>query len=124
MVPPCPAALWVFCPPICPLAPSVAGSHILTLFRPLPRFLSFIIFLILSLAFIETPSSLTSTSDVRYRSKPWNPPCGLTESIEGLCLLVFAADLSVKVRGRPQGLQPGPSAPHRPQSSCCFSESF
>ncbi|XP_053781364.1 two pore channel protein 2 isoform X2 [Desmodus rotundus] len=59
-------------------------------------FLSFIIFLILSLAFIETPSSLTSTSDVRYRSKPWNPPCGLTESIEGLCLLVFAADLSVK----------------------------
>lgn len=30
---------------------------------------------------------------------PWNPPCGLTESIEGLCLLVFAADLSVKVRG-------------------------
>ncbi|XP_036991241.2 two pore channel protein 2 isoform X2 [Artibeus jamaicensis] len=58
--------------------------------------LSFIIFLILSLAFIETPSSLTSTSDVRYRSEPWNPPCGLTESVEVLCLLVFVADLSVK----------------------------
>ncbi|XP_054426487.1 two pore channel protein 2 isoform X2 [Pteronotus mesoamericanus] len=58
--------------------------------------LSFVIFLILSLAFIETPSSLTRTSDVRYRSEPWDPPCGLTESIEGLCLLVFVADLSVK----------------------------
>uniref|UniRef100_G1NSI7 Two pore segment channel 2 n=1 Tax=Myotis lucifugus TaxID=59463 RepID=G1NSI7_MYOLU len=58
--------------------------------------LGFIIFLILFLAFIETPSSFTSTSDVRYRSKPWNPPCGLTESIEVLCLLGFATDLSVK----------------------------
>ncbi|XP_035885705.1 two pore calcium channel protein 2 isoform X2 [Phyllostomus discolor] len=58
--------------------------------------LSFIIFLILSLAFIETPSSFTSTSDIRYRTEPWNPPCGLTEGVEGLCLLAFAADLSVK----------------------------
>ncbi|XP_036731670.2 two pore channel protein 2 isoform X1 [Manis pentadactyla] len=58
--------------------------------------LSITIFLILSLAFVETPSSLTSTSDVRYRSAPWNPPCGLTESVEGLCLLVFLADVSVK----------------------------
>ncbi|XP_038309699.1 two pore calcium channel protein 2 isoform X2 [Canis lupus familiaris] len=58
--------------------------------------LSFTIFLILFLAFIETPSSLTSTADVRYRSPPWDPPCGLTESIEGLCLLVFVADVSVK----------------------------
>ncbi|XP_034869360.1 two pore calcium channel protein 2 isoform X3 [Mirounga leonina] len=58
--------------------------------------LSFTIFLILFLAFIETPSSLTSTADVRYRSAPWDPPCGLTESVEVLCLLVFAADVSVK----------------------------
>ncbi|XP_004393859.1 PREDICTED: two pore calcium channel protein 2 [Odobenus rosmarus divergens] len=58
--------------------------------------LSVTIFLILFLAFIETPSSLTSTADVRYRSAPWNPPCGLTESIEVLCLLVFVADVSVK----------------------------
>ncbi|KAM5224975.1 two pore channel protein 2 isoform 1-T3 [Hipposideros larvatus] len=58
--------------------------------------LSFVIFLVLSLAFMETPSSFTSTSDVRYRSAPWNPPCGLTEGVEMLCLLVFAADLSVK----------------------------
>uniref|UniRef100_H2Q4A9 Two pore channel protein 2 n=1 Tax=Pan troglodytes TaxID=9598 RepID=H2Q4A9_PANTR len=60
------------------------------------RTLSFTIFLILFLAFIETPSSLTSTADVRYRTAPWEPPCGLTESVEVLCLLVFAADLSVK----------------------------
>ncbi|XP_022446862.1 two pore calcium channel protein 2 isoform X2 [Delphinapterus leucas] len=58
--------------------------------------LSFTIFLILALAFIETPSSLTSTSDVRYRPAPWEPPCGLTEGVEALCLLVFAADVSVK----------------------------
>ncbi|XP_020826380.1 LOW QUALITY PROTEIN: two pore channel protein 2 [Phascolarctos cinereus] len=58
--------------------------------------LSFTIFLILSLAFVETPSSLTITSDVRYRRAPWEPPCGLTESIEALCFLVFMADVSVK----------------------------
>ncbi|XP_045021794.1 two pore calcium channel protein 2 isoform X4 [Bubalus bubalis] len=58
--------------------------------------LSFTIFLILALAFVETPSSLTRTSDVRYRPAPWEPPCGLTEGIEALCLLVFAADVSVK----------------------------
>lgn len=60
------------------------------------RILSFTIFLILFLAFIETPSSLTSTADVRYRSARWDPPCGLTESVEVLCLLVFVADVSVK----------------------------
>ncbi|XP_059255238.1 two pore channel protein 2 isoform X3 [Mustela nigripes] len=58
--------------------------------------LSFTIFLILFLAFIESPSSLTSTADVRYRSAPWDPPCGLTEGVEVLCLLVFVADVSVK----------------------------
>ncbi|XP_045342171.1 two pore channel protein 2 isoform X2 [Leopardus geoffroyi] len=58
--------------------------------------LSLTIFLILLLAFIETPSSLTSTADVRFRSAPWDPPCGLTESVEALCLLVFVADVSVK----------------------------
>ncbi|XP_045414199.1 two pore channel protein 2 isoform X2 [Lemur catta] len=60
------------------------------------RTLSFTIYLILSLAFIETPSSLSRTADVRYRSPAWEPPCGLTESVEVLCLLVFVADLSVK----------------------------
>uniref|UniRef100_G3T0Z0 Ion transport domain-containing protein n=1 Tax=Loxodonta africana TaxID=9785 RepID=G3T0Z0_LOXAF len=60
------------------------------------RVLSFIIFLILSLAFVETPSSLTSSSDVRFRSAAWEPPCGLTESVELFCLLVFVADVFVK----------------------------
>ncbi|XP_053418456.1 two pore channel protein 2 isoform X2 [Nycticebus coucang] len=60
------------------------------------RTLNFTIFLILVLAFIEIPSSLSKTADVRYRSPPWEPPCGLTESLEVLCLLVFTADLSVK----------------------------
>lgn len=58
--------------------------------------LSLTIFLILALAFVETPSSLASTSDVRYRLAPWEPPCGLTEGLEALCLLVFTADVSVK----------------------------
>uniref|UniRef100_A0A670IDP5 Two pore channel protein 2 n=1 Tax=Podarcis muralis TaxID=64176 RepID=A0A670IDP5_PODMU len=60
------------------------------------RILIATITLILALAFIETPSSFTVTSDIRYRLKPWEPPCGLTESIELLCFLVFIADVSVK----------------------------
>ncbi|XP_045153076.1 two pore channel protein 2 [Echinops telfairi] len=58
--------------------------------------LSVAIFLILALAFVETPSSLTSSSDVRFRSPAWEPPCGLTESVELLCLLVFLADVVMK----------------------------
>ncbi|NWX36099.1 TPC2 protein, partial [Notiomystis cincta] len=58
--------------------------------------LSLTITLILALAFIEEPSSLTITSDVRYRLPAWNPPCGLTESTELLCYLVFMVDVSVK----------------------------
>ncbi|NWX43439.1 TPC2 protein, partial [Steatornis caripensis] len=58
--------------------------------------LSLTITIILGLAFIEKPSSLTVTSDVRYRLSAWNPPCGLTESIELLCFLVFMVDVSVK----------------------------
>uniref|UniRef100_A0A672UTV9 Two pore segment channel 2 n=1 Tax=Strigops habroptila TaxID=2489341 RepID=A0A672UTV9_STRHB len=58
--------------------------------------LGLIITIILALAFIENPSSLTITSDVRYRLPAWNPPCGLTESVELLCFLVFAVDVSVK----------------------------
>ncbi|XP_074442430.1 two pore channel protein 2 isoform X1 [Larus michahellis] len=58
--------------------------------------LSLTITVILALAFIEKPSSLTVTSDVRYRLPAWNPPCGLTESIELLCFLVFMVDVSVK----------------------------
>ncbi|EGW13846.1 Two pore calcium channel protein 2 [Cricetulus griseus] len=68
------------------------------------RVLSFTIFLILALAFVEFPSSFTRTADVRYRSQPWEPPCGLTETIEAFCLLVFLVDFSVKsyLVGQPQ----------------------
>ncbi|XP_074853544.1 two pore channel protein 2 isoform X2 [Carettochelys insculpta] len=58
--------------------------------------LSLTITLILALAFIEIPSSLTITSDVRYRGTAWAPPCGMTESIELLCFFIFIADVSVK----------------------------
>ncbi|XP_057696207.1 two pore channel protein 2-like isoform X6 [Corythoichthys intestinalis] len=51
---------------------------------------------VLLLAFVERPSSLTVTSDSRYRSPPWEPPCGLTESIEIMCLIIFTLDLAVK----------------------------
>lgn len=82
--------------------PSLLGSGRLLLVSHhaclLSRTLSLTIFSILALAFIETPSSLTRTADVRFRALHWEPPCGLTEAIEGLCLLVFLADVSVKVR--------------------------
>ncbi|XP_077475564.1 two pore channel protein 2 isoform X4 [Stigmatopora argus] len=51
---------------------------------------------VLLLAFVEHPSSLSVTSDSRYRSSPWEPPCGLTESIEIICLIIFILDLAVK----------------------------
>ncbi|KAE8606514.1 hypothetical protein XENTR_v10010767 [Xenopus tropicalis] len=54
------------------------------------------IFVNLALAFIEKPSSLSATSDVRYRGASWQPPCGLTEGIEFLTFLLFVADVSVK----------------------------
>uniref|UniRef100_UPI0037E99954 two pore channel protein 2 n=1 Tax=Semicossyphus pulcher TaxID=241346 RepID=UPI0037E99954 len=51
---------------------------------------------VLLLAFVERPSSLSISSDPRYRSPPWEPPCGFTESIEMVCLLIFTLDLAVK----------------------------
>ncbi|KAG8429483.1 hypothetical protein GDO86_020076, partial [Hymenochirus boettgeri] len=54
------------------------------------------IFVNLALAFIEKPSSLSATSDVRYRGATWELPCGLTEIMEFLTFLVFIADVSVK----------------------------
>ncbi|XP_054468206.1 two pore channel protein 2 [Anoplopoma fimbria] len=51
---------------------------------------------LLLLAFVERPSSLSISSDPRHHSSPWEPPCGLTESIEMVCLLIFSLDLAVK----------------------------
>ncbi|XP_038048853.1 two pore calcium channel protein 2-like [Patiria miniata] len=54
---------------------------------------------ILIVAFFEYPSSLTTgnSSDPRYRGEHRNPPCGVTEAIEFTCLLIFTADLVMKV---------------------------
>ncbi|XP_031425623.1 two pore calcium channel protein 2-like isoform X2 [Clupea harengus] len=51
---------------------------------------------ILGLAFFERPSSLSLTSDPRYRPAPWEPACGVTESIEMVCLCIFIVDFAVK----------------------------
>uniref|UniRef100_A0A3Q0KRQ5 Two-pore calcium channel, putative n=1 Tax=Schistosoma mansoni TaxID=6183 RepID=A0A3Q0KRQ5_SCHMA len=42
------------------------------------------------LPFFEWPSSLTMSSDIRLKLKPPNPPCGVTEGIEFLCLLIIS----------------------------------
>lgn len=52
---------------------------------------------VLMLAFIERPSSFSYTSDPRFRPPPWEPPCGLTEGIEIVCLVIFAIDFATKV---------------------------
>ncbi|KAL0968777.1 hypothetical protein UPYG_G00271660 [Umbra pygmaea] len=54
------------------------------------------IFIILALAFIEKPSSLSVTSDLRFKHTLWEPPCGLTEVVEVTCLLIFTLDLMLK----------------------------
>ncbi|XP_030643851.1 two pore calcium channel protein 2-like [Chanos chanos] len=61
------------------------------------RGLNVVITVILALAFIEKPSSMSVTSDLRYKLSPWEAPCGLTESIELICLLIFTLDLTIKV---------------------------
>ncbi|KAF7645159.1 hypothetical protein LDENG_00208720, partial [Lucifuga dentata] len=52
--------------------------------------------LVLLLAFMERPSSLSVSSDLRRHAQPWQPPCGLTESFELICLIIFSLDLAVK----------------------------
>ncbi|XP_062868686.1 two pore channel protein 2 [Trichomycterus rosablanca] len=58
--------------------------------------LGFAIGVVLALAFIEKPSSITYTSDLRFRPKPWEAPCGMTEAIELVCLCIFITDVVVK----------------------------
>ncbi|XP_063337249.1 two pore channel protein 2 [Pelmatolapia mariae] len=51
---------------------------------------------VLLLAFVERPSSFSISSDPRHRSPAWQPPCGLTESIEMICLIILSVDVAVK----------------------------
>ncbi|XP_071942625.1 two pore channel protein 2-like [Antedon mediterranea] len=59
-------------------------------------FISTAICVILLLAFFENPSSLTWSSDPRKRGERVSAPCGLTEGIEFVCLLIFAVDVCMK----------------------------
>lgn len=60
------------------------------------------IFINMALAFFEKPSSISVTSDYRFDSNKTfsthlEPPCGLTEAIEVVTLLIFLVDYIVTV---------------------------
>lgn len=73
---------------------------------------------VLLLAFAERPSSFSISSDPRHRSPAWQPPCGLTESIEMICLIILSVDVAVKVSGENPLNQSKRS--HRSGSGCVF----
>lgn len=54
------------------------------------------IFVLHILAFFEYPSSLTLSSDIRFRGDGVSIPCGVTEGIELICLLFFVMDVIIK----------------------------
>ncbi|RUS74809.1 hypothetical protein EGW08_017438 [Elysia chlorotica] len=53
------------------------------------------------LAFVEYPSSLTLTSDPRYRQERVELPCWLTQSTELICLLLLLLDNIIRVSRPP-----------------------
>ena len=56
-----------------------------------------VIFTLHILAFFEPPSSLTWTSDMRYRGDRVQSPCWVMEMIEVICLLLLLADNTIRV---------------------------
>nr|XP_006819327.1 PREDICTED: two pore calcium channel protein 2-like [Saccoglossus kowalevskii] len=66
--------------------------------KSIQRFLFVSIALLLLLAFFERPSSLTTgfSADPRYVGDRLDPPCGITESIEFVLLLLFLFDVILK----------------------------
>ena len=67
--------------------------------RPVRWLLGFVIFINLMLSFFEYPSSMSLSSDYRFRDITWHwpePGCGVTEGIEIVCLLVFLVDCYAK----------------------------
>uniref|UniRef100_A0A8C8FJS0 Two pore channel protein 2 n=1 Tax=Oncorhynchus tshawytscha TaxID=74940 RepID=A0A8C8FJS0_ONCTS len=82
--------------PVLSLKPSRGFCVIVKRLSVLLRGLGLTIAVVLMLAFIERPSSFSYTSDPRFRPPPWEPPCGLTEGIEIVCLIIFAIDLTTK----------------------------
>ncbi|XP_060067784.1 two pore channel protein 2-like [Ylistrum balloti] len=65
--------------------------------KPIEVFRTMVICIIHLLAFFEFPSSLTWTSDIRFRGERITLPCGITESIELVCLLLLLADVCIKI---------------------------
>ena len=55
------------------------------------------IFILHILAFFEYPSSLSWTSSIKDNSGRVELPCGVTESVEIICLVVLAIDLGAKI---------------------------
>jgi two pore calcium channel protein 2 len=67
--------------------------------RPVRWLLGIVIFINLMLSFFEFPSSMSLSSDHRFRDITWHwpePGCGVTEGIEIVCLLVFLLDCYAK----------------------------
>ena len=67
--------------------------------HPVRWLLGFVIFINLMLSFFEYPSSMSLSSDYRFRDVTWHLPelgCGVMEGIEIVCLLVFLADCYAK----------------------------
>ena len=63
--------------------------------------LGLVVFVNLILAFFEYPTSMSVTSDFRFRDIAWHlpqPACGVTEVIEIICLLVFLADCVIRLK--------------------------
>ena len=63
--------------------------------------LGLVVFVNLILAFFEYPTSMSATSDFRFRDIAWHlpqPACGVTEAIEIICLLVFLADCIIRLK--------------------------
>ncbi|XP_068594473.1 two pore channel protein 2 [Brachionichthys hirsutus] len=58
--------------------------------------LSLTIAVVLLMAFVERPSSMSISSDLRLHSPTWEPPCGFTEAFEIVCLLIFCLDFTAK----------------------------
>ena len=64
-------------------------------------FLNITVFIILILAFFEYPTSLKLSSDYRYANITptlGEPPCGATESVEIVCLVIFLIKSLVQCR--------------------------
>ena len=64
-------------------------------FRPVRWFVGLFVFINLMLSFFEYPSSMSLSSDYRFRDITWHLPelkCGVTEGIEIICLIVFLVD--------------------------------